>query len=187
MLYDNIYTKRLFIDKDLPDDILVRIMKPFLYYYYTYKYGVVGTEKFYLFKNILYFKLKVFYNYNPNFGRKYYTLINNKKILQFNTKHLSFDQIQTNNNYLYNINTEIDNENININNNDDSDIVSSSSNTSYSGSSSSQSEAVEIFAEQNDAEANENENENELEWEQLNNLLNSANLNNISESESESD
>lgn len=195
MLNDNNYTKKLSIDKDLPDDVLVEIMKPFLYYYYTYKYGVTGTEKFYLFKNVLYFKLKVFYTYNSNFGRKYYTINNNKKVLNFNTKHLSFDQIQTNNIYLYNINTESDN--VNNSNSHDSDIDSSTSNTSYSGTSPSQSEAVENFAEQNDAEANESENENEssttnnsneneLDWDQLNNILNSVNLNNNSDSDADS-
>jgi hypothetical protein len=194
MLYDNIYTKKLYIDKDFPDDVLVEIMKPFLYYYYTYKYGVTGTEKFYLFKNVLYFKLKVFYNYNANFGRKYYNVVNNKKILKFNTKHVSFDEIQSNNLHLYNINTELDNEN--VNNNRDTDIESSTSTSTSSGS--VQSEAVENYAEQNDAEANDNDNDNdtsttntnsnsnELEWEQLNNLLNFANLNNNSDSDVDS-
>jgi hypothetical protein len=197
MLYDNIYTKKLSIDKDFPDNILVEIMKPFLYYYYTYKYGVAGTEKYFLFKNVLYFKLKVFYSYNVNFGRKYYSIINNKKVLKFNTKHLSFDQIQTNSIHLYNINTELDNDNSDINSSTPN--TSSSSSRSNSSSSPTQTDAVENYAEVNDAEANDaeaiesqsststtNSNENELEWEQLNNLLYSANLNNNSDSDIDS-
>ena len=122
MLFDNIYTKRLRIDKDFPNDKLGNIMKPFLYYYYIVKYSVDGTEKTYLYKHILFHKLRLFYLHNTNFGRKYYNIIGKKINLTFNTKHLLFNDIN------------LSNYKVNITNN-----ISSYSSQSSSSSSSSNS------------------------------------------------
>ena len=102
MLENNIYTKRFKIDKNFPNEQLGSIMKPFLYYYYIVKYSVCGTEKIYLYKHILFDKLRIFYYYNPNFGRKYYNIIGKTKILSFNSKHLLFKNIDLNERYIAN-------------------------------------------------------------------------------------
>ena len=104
MLDDNVYTRKLIIDKDFPKETLGIVMKPFLYYYYIVKYSVKGTEKTFLYKSILYYKLKLFYLFNSNFGRKYFKIDGKKKIISFNTKHLLFKEININDNYLYSVN-----------------------------------------------------------------------------------
>jgi len=72
------YTKKLIIHNDIPKEILINIFRPYFYLYYTFKYGVHGTDK----RNTSYVqlkeKLKEFVNFNPQFGRKI-----NKKTKQF--------------------------------------------------------------------------------------------------------
>jgi len=120
MLSSNYYTRKLEIHKDFPRDVLVEIFKPFLYYYYITNYYIEGTEIISNYKQVLYLKLKKFYEYNKSFGRKMnhatprlfnkknsHLLFNIKwKPFSFNTKHITF----------YNIN-------ININNNDNIDVL----------------------------------------------------------------
>jgi hypothetical protein len=56
--------------KDFPNHILSRRMKPFLYYYYVYKYGINGRERRDWALNTLRSKLKEFEKTNKLFGRK---------------------------------------------------------------------------------------------------------------------
>uniref|UniRef100_A0A6C0I8N7 Uncharacterized protein n=1 Tax=viral metagenome TaxID=1070528 RepID=A0A6C0I8N7_9ZZZZ len=70
MLKSNHYTRKLFIHNEFPKKTLVDIFKPFLYYYYIINYDIQGTERITKYKNILYLKLKKFYEYNKLFGRK---------------------------------------------------------------------------------------------------------------------
>ena len=102
MLNENMYTTKLCIHKHFPKDLIVSIMKPFLYYQYIYIYGIEGIEKTLLYKKILFYKLKKFYEYNPNFGKIIYndydddicinTLSSN---IKYNTDHLKFNSIPT--------------------------------------------------------------------------------------------
>ena len=113
MLKANYYTRKFVIHVEFPKDLLVDIFKPFLYYYYIINYDIQGTQRITSYKNMLYLKLKIFYEYNKIFGRK---IIHPKprasnidgntisfKIRQrdwcpfsFNTKHISFHNIMLN-------------------------------------------------------------------------------------------
>jgi len=101
MLKHNIYTKKLFIHKDFPKELLVDIFRPFLFYDYMSVYYIEGTTKIYNSKLLLHNKLKEFYNYNKLFGRKIIKLTkrNNKIIkseITFSTKHITFYNINVN-------------------------------------------------------------------------------------------
>jgi hypothetical protein len=63
-------TRNIQIDPDFPNHILSRRMKPFLYYYYVYKYGINGRERRDWALNTLRSKLKEFEKTNKLFGRK---------------------------------------------------------------------------------------------------------------------
>ena len=69
MLRENEYSRKLVIHPKFSKDLIVNIMKPFLYYKYIYQYGLEGIEKTLLYKKILFYKLKKFYEYNRNFGK----------------------------------------------------------------------------------------------------------------------
>ena len=85
------------IHEDFPKKQLVDIMKPYLALYLSYKYSLITTEKINS-KNILYKKLKDFYNFNPFFGRQqikvhHYFSKNKKKyknVYTYNDKHINF-------------------------------------------------------------------------------------------------
>jgi len=105
---NRMYTKKIFIHSDIPKDTIVDIFRPYFYLYFTFKYGVNGTEKriksYYLLKK----KLKDFVVFNPLFGRKKYTIkkqfvnvrcnvtnktkvvLKEKAELSFNLKHIHF-------------------------------------------------------------------------------------------------
>jgi hypothetical protein len=127
MLKSNFFTRKLHIDIDFPKDILASIFRPFLYYYYIVHYDISGTSKVENYNIILQDKLKIFYKFNPIFGRKIVKLIKstkspNKVIKQeyeFITKHIRFYDIDiqkqptyTNAQFVNNINdTEDDDAN----------------------------------------------------------------------------
>jgi hypothetical protein len=102
MLKSNRYTKLLYIHKDFPKDQLVNIFRPFLYYYYISHYDIKGTTKVYNYQHILKLKLKKFYEFNKQFGRKYVELVTNiqkrivKKEIKFNCKCIPFHKIVVN-------------------------------------------------------------------------------------------
>ena len=76
----------------------------FLFYYYIHNYDIKGTSKIYNYKQILYFKLRKFYEYNKVFGRRIIKITRNsnktvKKEYTFNTNHISFHKINSNNRF----------------------------------------------------------------------------------------
>jgi hypothetical protein len=104
MLVANYYTRKLSIHKEFPSKTLTDIFKPFLYYFYIINYDIQGTQKIYNYKQVLYIKLKKFYEYNKAFGRKIYNSTIQNKLLKrrnlpiipqtyFSTKHISFHNI----------------------------------------------------------------------------------------------
>jgi hypothetical protein len=100
MLKENIYTKHLSIDELFPKELLVSIMRPYLYYKYMYTHCMVNKcEKTIFYKHTLFYKLKMLYEFNPFFGRKTfnYVLKNSKIVLEteFNSKHIPFHLIET--------------------------------------------------------------------------------------------
>lgn len=125
MLVKNKYTNRLSIHKNFPKDLLIDIFRPFLFYYYISNYYINDTLKVYNSSNLLYNKLRKFYEYNPSFGRqtikltrKYNRII--KREYVFNTKHITFYNISDNisiqnNNRVFFTNRQIIDTLININ------------------------------------------------------------------------
>jgi len=98
MLKNNIYTKMYNIHKDFPKDLLVSIFRPFLYCYYVINYSIKGTTIINTHIQWLNQNLQLFYCYNPSFGRQYIHTVKhfNKVIKQeykFNTKHMTFYEI----------------------------------------------------------------------------------------------
>ena len=98
MLQTNSYTRHLKIHKDFPCQKLVDIFRPYLYYDYIVNYDIQNTNKTNHFENILYKKLKQFYMFNPNFGKRMAKIenyfVNSKKDKQkefiFNDDHINF-------------------------------------------------------------------------------------------------
>ncbi len=102
MLRDNKYTNNLIIHKNFPKDLLVNIFRPYLFYDYIANFHIEGTLKKFRFKNILYIKLKKFYEFNPRFGREIIKLIKkDNKIIKrefvIDSKHISFYNIVSSN------------------------------------------------------------------------------------------
>ena len=62
-------TMKLKIDPEFPDDILIKIMKPYILLYITSLYSLVTINKSNAFAKLKY-KLIQFYKFNPAFGRK---------------------------------------------------------------------------------------------------------------------
>ncbi len=98
MLHYYNFTDKIIIHPEFPKDILVDVFKPYMFYYYMIMYGIKGTEKINLYKNILYKKLNDFYNYNKTFGRKIFIASRNRGIKQkssffFDSKHIDFFHI----------------------------------------------------------------------------------------------
>jgi len=104
MLKANFYTKNYNIHKDVPKKTVVDIFRPFLYCYLMTNYYIKGTEEVTNYKQILFCKLKKFYQHNKIFGRKTIKLTNkcgdltNKpKLIRettYNLEHLSFHNIK---------------------------------------------------------------------------------------------
>jgi hypothetical protein len=88
-------TKKIIIDKDFPNDVLINIMKPYLHLYYTSLYATNGTYKQCYAEYYLRRKLMRFRQFNPKFGRKVIHLKRDifkkqTKIVEFNSKHINF-------------------------------------------------------------------------------------------------
>jgi hypothetical protein len=98
MLQTNSYTRYLKIHKDFPCEKLVHVFRPYLYYDYIVNYDIQHTNKTKHFENILYRKLKQFYLFNPNFGKRMAKIensfVNSKKEKEkefiFNDDHINF-------------------------------------------------------------------------------------------------
>lgn len=90
MLSDNIYTNKLIIHEEFPKKLLVDIFKPYLYYFFITNYTIYDSNKINKCKNILFEKLKKFYEYNKFFGRKIIQIKKNDEIETFNSLHIKF-------------------------------------------------------------------------------------------------
>ena len=96
---------KISIDKDFPKEKLVKIMKPYLKLYYWSLFSLNVTKKTYM-SNFLYKKLKLFNQYNKNFGRK---IIKTERIMPlnigepykfkiihlFSDEHIKFSNVKT--------------------------------------------------------------------------------------------
>jgi hypothetical protein len=102
-----IYAKKIRIHKDFPVEKIINIMRPYLHLYYLEKYAINGTAKKYESGNLLEKKMRLFYSFNPQFGRKYIRFLSkpvynfdnkdNKRkrypsVTIFNDKHISFNE-----------------------------------------------------------------------------------------------
>jgi hypothetical protein len=97
--------KRVSISDDFPCKKLYEIMKPYLYYYFIANYSLCFEKRRDYFDKLTY-KLKRFFKFNPNFGKKYIKFekilqpgtIDNpfikntckKRIIVFDDKHINF-------------------------------------------------------------------------------------------------
>ena len=83
------------INKLFPYDILISVMRPYLYLYCIYNYSVYGTDIRGLAQSLLNHKMMEFFRINPKFGRrfihsKFITLTQKKKVIHYSTKHPVF-------------------------------------------------------------------------------------------------
>jgi hypothetical protein len=116
--YKNI-TKNVIINENFPRDKLINIMKPYLHLYYTALYATHGTYKQCNAEYILKKKLRLFVNYNPNFGRRYIRYKRdvsgkNIKIIIFDSDHIHFYKGMHSSNVVQR-NTRLRNDNYDIN------------------------------------------------------------------------
>jgi hypothetical protein len=92
---------RIFIDKEFPNDKLIKIMRPYLLLYCISQYGYLEymrSSSLFILKR----KLLAFNNFNPQFGRKRYKILTTVtkdfkkkicgKILEFNDTHIEFSR-----------------------------------------------------------------------------------------------
>lgn len=79
------------IHASFPPDILIPIMKPYLFLYYSYKYGSDESKRRHC-RLKLRRLLRAFVNFNPRFGRR--IVLNNQ--IEFNMKHKRFLDLDSN-------------------------------------------------------------------------------------------
>lgn len=89
------YTKKIAIHKDISNEKIVNIFRPYLQLYYLNKYGVYGSIKKQQSIVDLKIKLMYFVKFNPNFGRKIYKVdknsaTKNKLTFIYNMDHINF-------------------------------------------------------------------------------------------------
>ena len=102
----NIPELQIFIDKEFPKDKLIKIFQPYLLMYCLSQYSFLNHKKT---ETLYYYKqgLRRFQKFNPQFGRKKYKIIfkhtkNFKKkvvgkIIEFDDRHITFNNIEKNN------------------------------------------------------------------------------------------
>jgi len=86
------YNNKIIIDDNFPDDILIRVFKPYLRLYLMMSYSLdISVRR--VAKANLVNKLKQFYIYNPKFGRKMVSITkdNKKRTITYNDKHIHFE------------------------------------------------------------------------------------------------
>jgi hypothetical protein len=90
MLKAHSFTKKLRINNDFPTDRLIDIFRPYLelYYHELYSFDVNMRQ---ISKVQLRNKLRMFYEHNPKFGRKYHRTENNI-VLNTKTRTITYDQ-----------------------------------------------------------------------------------------------
>lgn len=86
------YNSKISIDDNFPDDILIRVFKPYLRLYLMMSYSLDISVRRVAKANLIN-KLKQFYIHNPQFGRKVVSITNNnkKRIISYNEKHIPFE------------------------------------------------------------------------------------------------
>jgi hypothetical protein len=128
MLKQNKYTTKIKIDAEFPTYKLIEIFKPYLELYYTQNYSIDLNART-MAKNELYTKLKIFYNFNPIFGRRFVSnnINKQKEKITINDYHIKFDKKDYNKNYELSHMTLFDNNN----ENSESDNESDSDNNNY--------------------------------------------------------
>ena len=91
MLLSTRIGKKIYVDKDFPEDKLATIMKPYLKLYYTLCYSLDMADR-HRAQHELIAKLKEFYEFNIRFGRKYVTRGKNNipSVITFDDKHIKF-------------------------------------------------------------------------------------------------
>ena len=70
MIAENKYTRTWLIHKDFPLKTLVEIMRPYLRVFYLVNYDILDHDEELMCRTTLELKLRQFYLYNPNFGRR---------------------------------------------------------------------------------------------------------------------
>lgn len=101
MLKTNVYGNKLLIDKEFPKELLVTVMKPYLYLFYLSNYSVDCSKRS-LKREELNLKLKRFVKFNYLFGRKNITinkglLTPNKSLtITHNSHHIPFNEQEKN-------------------------------------------------------------------------------------------
>ena len=116
---------RIIIDKDFPNDKLIKIMRPYLLLYCMYQYGYLQhmrSSSLFILKK----KLLEFNNFNPQFGRKRYKILTKVttdfkkkicgKLLEFDDKHVEFSKKLSNEDFLTDHLTYDENYYINVDN-----------------------------------------------------------------------
>jgi len=105
--YNSQYTDdkyKILIDHDFPRDILIKIMKPYLLYYYIGRLSMIPNNK-YDANFILGVKLNSFQQHNPQFGRKYIKILYSNtgeppsryvSAYTYNDRHIMFEPVNQN-------------------------------------------------------------------------------------------
>ena len=79
MLKRTMKDKKFQIHSSFPDDCLAKVMRPYLYLYYSNLYSLSHTDKKIDSFFQLQTKLRAFQEFNPHFGRIYYKMYKNKR------------------------------------------------------------------------------------------------------------
>ena len=91
------YNNNIIIDNNFPDDVLVRVFKPYLRLYLNMSYSLDNSVKR-IARCTLINKLKQFNLFNPKFGRKIVTIVKNKKRISYNDNHMPFEPTKSRDN-----------------------------------------------------------------------------------------
>lgn len=70
MLLDNKFTRKWLIHAEFPKDVLVDLMRPYLYIFYLIHYDVLEYEELIWYEAVLTVELMNCYKFNPCFGRR---------------------------------------------------------------------------------------------------------------------
>ena len=153
------------IDNDFPRDKLIRIMRPYLLLYCISSYSLLmhkRSQASYMLSN----KLFSFYKYNPQFGRKKYKMVVKytkklkmkitKKIIEFDDKHILFNDKEQQNNMFLNDHLSYDEINYNAYNYEDSSIEDENRHTNNENTNEDNNEDTN---EDNNEDTNEDTNE----------------------------
>ena len=89
------YNRRIKVHEEFPKDKLHKIMKPYLYLYLTSIYSTNENKQIESRIQLLK-KMKRFYLFNPQFGRKNIQICINKTIVTINDKHIQINEKETN-------------------------------------------------------------------------------------------